>query len=297
MVSAGFCTSALAIERLTPIQEPDESVAQLRASSAKARTVEKPWLGVAGQPIEPSMAERLGLTHGVTIELVSPNGSAAQAGIQKFDVITAIDGKKITNMGDLKQALHQAQVGEDVAITCLSEGEVVTKSVTLQARPSHLARRELQMPEAGESQPKDRSPQAIPHSMRHLPSIDQQRIREMMQARTREMEERMAQLQKQFLQDSWGDSSLTQGAHGSFSSSFSLMDDQGSVNVKSDDENGKHITVKDRQGNVVFSGPYETAADREAVPADVRARVDALGVNRDAMSKGTAGMSFFPFGR
>jgi hypothetical protein len=114
-----------------------------------------------------------------------------------------------------------------------------------------------------------------------------------MQARSKEMEQRMAQIQQQFLQNSQGNKPMRPGVHSSFSSSFSLMDDQGSVHVKSSGDSGKHITVKDRKGQVVYSGPYETEADKKAVPKEIRQRVDALGLD-----KGTAGMSsIFPFGR
>jgi len=61
------------------------------------------------------------------------------------------------------------------------------------------------------------------------------------------------------------------------------MDNQGSVEVKAKD-GAKEVTVRDQQGNVTWNGPWDTAQDKAAAPADIRQRVDSL--NIDSSFKG-----------
>lgn len=56
---------------------------------------------------------------------------------------------------------------------------------------------------------------------------------------------------------------------------FDFKDDLHSINIRT--ENGvKKLLVKDKDGNVLFDGPYNTAQDREAVPADIKLKVERV---------------------
>jgi hypothetical protein len=53
------------------------------------------------------------------------------------------------------------------------------------------------------------------------------------------------------------------------------MDDQGSIELKSN-EGGKEITVRDKDQNITWTGPWDTDQDKAAAPDDVRKRVERL---------------------
>jgi hypothetical protein len=56
---------------------------------------------------------------------------------------------------------------------------------------------------------------------------------------------------------------------------FDFKDDLHSISIRT--ENGvKKLLVKDKDGNVLFDGPYNSAQDREAVPADVKIKVEQV---------------------
>ncbi|MEY3895568.1 MAG: hypothetical protein RLZZ214_1087, partial [Verrucomicrobiota bacterium] len=57
-----------------------------------------------------------------------------------------------------------------------------------------------------------------------------------------------------------------------------MNDAQGSVEVKST-EGSKEVTIRDKQNNVVWNGPWDTAQDKQAAPADVRQRVESLNID------------------
>ncbi|WP_284140634.1 MULTISPECIES: trypsin-like peptidase domain-containing protein [unclassified Virgibacillus] len=64
-----------------------------------------------------------------SIERLSP---ADQAGLQRLDVITELDGKQIMNMIDLRKILyHEKKVGDKVDVTYYRDGKKKTTSLTL----------------------------------------------------------------------------------------------------------------------------------------------------------------------
>ncbi len=56
---------------------------------------------------------------------------------------------------------------------------------------------------------------------------------------------------------------------------FDFKDDRHAISIRT--ENGvKKLLVKDKDGNVLFDGPYNSAQDRDAVPADIREKVERV---------------------
>jgi hypothetical protein len=57
--------------------------------------------------------------------------------------------------------------------------------------------------------------------------------------------------------------------------SFDFEDDQHDISIRTED-GVKKLLVKDKDGNVLFDGPYNTQQEREAVPADVKMKVEQV---------------------
>lgn len=68
---------------------------------------------------------------GVVVVDIAPNSSAAQADIQEYDVITAINGEAIANNTELRQQLYQYKIGDQIDITILRNGEETTITAEL----------------------------------------------------------------------------------------------------------------------------------------------------------------------
>ncbi len=73
----------------------------------------------------------LGTNDGIYIAEVTEGGAGEAAGLQKGDVITNIDGKKITKMSELQEYLNGKRPGDKVSITYLRNKKSITKSTTL----------------------------------------------------------------------------------------------------------------------------------------------------------------------
>jgi len=75
------------------------------------------------------------LTGGVYIWSVQPLSPADQAGLQRLDVITELDGEPIENIIDLRKVLyHEKDVGDSLNIIYYREGEEIEANVTLEAQ-------------------------------------------------------------------------------------------------------------------------------------------------------------------
>jgi S1-C subfamily serine protease len=112
------------------------------------------WLGVAGEDMTYEIAEAMNtdITYGWLITQVTSNGPADNAGllggtkqvvvageyvIIGGDVITAIDGTKITNMDDSSTYLETYTVpGQTINMTIVRNNQVITLQVELGTRPS-----------------------------------------------------------------------------------------------------------------------------------------------------------------
>jgi len=68
---------------------------------------------------------------GVVIVNVNSGSGADKAGLQRGDVITAINGNKVTSASYLKYELYKLKVGDTVEITYNRNGETKTAKVTL----------------------------------------------------------------------------------------------------------------------------------------------------------------------
>ena len=95
-------------------------IAQLREHGR----VERGWLGVAMQSLTPTLATAIGRpnTKGVIIDQVETNSLAARTDLQQGDIVTAFNGKPITDPRDLAVAVAAAAKGTTAKLTVWRAG-------------------------------------------------------------------------------------------------------------------------------------------------------------------------------
>lgn len=79
-----------------------------------------PFLGLFLKELDDDLRKRLDYKgDGILIEAIIENTGAARSDLKPEDIITAIDGKKITRAHDIKEAISATKLGDKVKITVL----------------------------------------------------------------------------------------------------------------------------------------------------------------------------------
>jgi serine protease Do len=91
------------------------------------------FLGVQVRPITAAFAASLGMAeaYGAIFEQPEPNSPAARAGIQTGDVVTLINGLKLSSSSDFATAISKFAPGTTVNLTTWRNGQLIEVAVTL----------------------------------------------------------------------------------------------------------------------------------------------------------------------
>ena len=94
-------------------------------------------LGIQGQDVDPQAAElyNLGVDNGALVVLVAEGSAAEEAGLERGDIITAIDDEPVTSMADLAGQISAHAPGDEVTLTLVRDGDEQTVEVTLGSAP------------------------------------------------------------------------------------------------------------------------------------------------------------------
>jgi S1-C subfamily serine protease len=130
---------------------PSNTVRSIVSQLVETGEVEHAYLGVGVQTIPASVADELDLVEGVALTEVRPDTPASRARLRAAtgsrlvdgqsyptggDVVTALDGKKVTSAEELQSVIDASKPGDTVSITFVRDGDSRTVRVQLAARPS-----------------------------------------------------------------------------------------------------------------------------------------------------------------
>jgi putative serine protease PepD len=130
---------------------PSNTVRSIVSQLVQTGEVEHAYLGVGVQEIPASVADELGVAEGVALTEVRTDTPAARAGLRAAtasrlvdgqnyptggDVITALDGEKVTSAAELQSAIDAHKPGDSVSITFVRDGDSRTVQVQLASRPA-----------------------------------------------------------------------------------------------------------------------------------------------------------------
>jgi serine protease Do len=115
-----------------PINAARDIAAQIIAHGKAQRA----WLGVVGYDVDRRLAHyyQLPVSQGVFLVELSEGGPAGAAGLQVGDVLTSLDGRPLTGVSDLVEALRGKKIGEAVEIGYERQGSKKIR-VALATRP------------------------------------------------------------------------------------------------------------------------------------------------------------------
>ena len=138
------------VEATLEARPSTEKTAQTEDESIKGNA----WMGVTPSDVTPEIAEAMGLdkdTKGALIVSLEKDGPADKAGLRGGDkpleingetvmvggdIITAMDGKSIESVLDLRNRILRANPGDDVKLTILRDGKEQELTIKLEERPA-----------------------------------------------------------------------------------------------------------------------------------------------------------------
>lgn len=122
-----------------PINTVEPIIQQLETKGEVVR----PSLGVTLRDVEtiPSAQQKSvlklpeNINYGAMVQQVTKSSAAAKAGLKQYDVITELNGKKVTNSISLRKELYSPnlQIGDKIAIKYYRDGKLKSTTLTLVA--------------------------------------------------------------------------------------------------------------------------------------------------------------------
>ena len=94
-----------------------EDLMNKKTRTDKVDEADSAYIGISGQGVSGEMSSLYGIPEGIYLTEVQDGSPAADAGLQKGDIITKFDGSSVTSMQDLKTQLAYYAAGEEVPVT------------------------------------------------------------------------------------------------------------------------------------------------------------------------------------
>lgn len=116
---------------------PAEMARSVVESALKGGKVVHPWLGVKGQTVTPQTAAslRMNTPRGLIVSDIYPDSAGAKAGLQRGDVVIAINGVAVNDEAGLRYQAATATAGSQIRIDVIRESGQRTLMARAEAPP------------------------------------------------------------------------------------------------------------------------------------------------------------------
>ena len=108
---------------------PINSIIDIVESIIENGYISKPYIGISVLDVS-AETQQYGIPAGAAVQAVTENSPAAQAGLQKGDVITAANGTAVTS-SELVDFIGKASVGDQLVLSIYRQGENLEITVTV----------------------------------------------------------------------------------------------------------------------------------------------------------------------
>lgn len=113
---------------------PTSIVKKIITDIRKYGTVQRAVLGISFTELTPEIAKKEDITavnEGIYVASVEDMSAAKEAGVQKGDVITAINGSKARNRAELQEIMSRLSPGDKATLTVIRDNKEIKLDVTM----------------------------------------------------------------------------------------------------------------------------------------------------------------------
>lgn len=278
--------------------EPETAAESSESSSGHAgEPASPPFLGIHPVRISEELATHLRLDEGIglRVEFVQPGSPAEESGLERHDVIVSLDDQWLTHPEQLAVLVRNRAIGESVTLSVIHRGGRVERKVTLTERPAELATqgdplvierfealREAD-PDSPRRQLEELVEKALEKSSRQIESAGElpQRLREMLEKALGEA--KLPRRDGDAAAEGDGSPGAEQpqspggtSTQSSSSVSISLGTGEGLTINLTETDGRRHLKAVDRDGAVLYDGPFTGDPEADGIPARVREKLHLL---------------------
>jgi serine protease Do len=118
--------------------------------------VRRPWMGIQMVNIQPEDAEYYGLpeVQGALIQDVTSGSPAEDAGVERADVIVALDGQPVTTSGNLQNRVAQLRPGDQITITVYRDK--APRDITIRLGQAPINQAPVEQPRVAETRTEEK---------------------------------------------------------------------------------------------------------------------------------------------
>ena len=124
-----------------PINEATRKIISSLMSDGRVR---RAYIGIVGgsRPLPPKVASSVGRELGIEVVEVVDGSPAARAGLRAEDLIVSVDGRPVSDVGDLQRLMVAERIGAGLSLELVREG----RPMTLELVPQELQSTSTQLP-------------------------------------------------------------------------------------------------------------------------------------------------------
>ena len=134
VVGVNTAVAGVGLGLAVPINDATRKIISALINDGRVR---RAYIGIVGgsRPLPPRVATIVGRDRGIEVVEVVDGSPAAQAGLRAEDLIVAVDGVAMEDVGDLQRLMVAERIGRGATVELVREG----RSISLELVPRELA--------------------------------------------------------------------------------------------------------------------------------------------------------------
>jgi S1-C subfamily serine protease len=121
VVGVNTAVAGIGLGLAVPINDATRKIVSALMNEGRVR---RAYLGIVGgsRPLPPKIASRVGRDAGIEVVEVVAGSPAARAGLRPEDLIVAVDGEPMADVGDLQRLMVAERIGQGIEVELVRDG-------------------------------------------------------------------------------------------------------------------------------------------------------------------------------